>query len=384
MVGLPIVLPSAASMQTPSSQTAKKPAVRGGQRSLPQATAKHNASSTKAATLHAPEHERAQLSGSKQHSEPAQEPAPGLNDLVSIITNPDHPRSKECCIDLIAASLRATTGNSVLASKLANVLASSLEKAGGASTAEQQQQRSSDTAQATSSTEPAPLPEPEHEQVQRRKQHPQEPSQEPVAKRPRLSLSQATSKQPLGSCKPAGLAETGSVTAPEQPQLKSSGPQEIDWDGSDITPSNGKKHLNEIMAEMRKLHPAHEIEPQPVYLGFIKPLTNTKHFMTRAQVRAWVLAHRSSLYFCDYFDKNGVRKVPFHIDHIIPDSLGGADHPRNYALMPEIFNQRFSSWWMPAKAQYIGHTAARSAIIFAKYIKKKYTREITLHDLEEM
>eukprot|EP00808_Paulinella_micropora_P014578 g50701.t1 len=154
-----------------------------------------------------------------------------------------------------------------------------------------------------------------------------------------------------GAC--GKTAQIIAVTAPEQPQLKSSGPQEIDWDGSDITPSNGKKHLNEIMAEMRKLHPAHEIEPQPVYLGFIKPLTNTKHFMTRAQVRAWVLAHRSSLYFCDYFDKNGVRKVPFHIDHIIPDSLGGADHPRNYALMPEIFNQRFASWWMPAKAQYI-------------------------------
>eukprot|EP00808_Paulinella_micropora_P004239 g76436.t1 len=108
MAGLPIVLLSVASEQTPSSQV----------------TTKHNARSTKAVILHAPDHERAQVSGIKQHSEPAQESAPGLNDLVSIITNPKHPRSRECCIDLIAISLRATTGNSELASKLANVLAS--------------------------------------------------------------------------------------------------------------------------------------------------------------------------------------------------------------------------------------------------------------------
>ena len=31
-----------------------------------------------------------------------------------------------------------------------------------------------------------------------------------------------------------------------------------------------------------------------------------------------------------------------------------------------------------------GRTAARTAVLFAKYIKKKYTKEISLDDLEEM
>eukprot|EP00808_Paulinella_micropora_P023765 g47466.t1 len=414
MAGLPIVLPSAASEQTPSSQV----------------TTKHNASSTKAVILHAPDHERAQVSGIKQHSEPAQESAPGLNDLVSIITNPKHPRSRECYIDLIAISLRATTGNSELASKLANVLASSLEKAGGASTAEQQQQGSSDTAQATSSIETAPLSEPEHEQVQRRKQQPREPLQEHVAKRPRLSLSQAISKQTLGkdnassallvdpllaataptvltndgkpeltaSTRPAErvdkvetekqeLSVINAQEQPPQPAPKSSSTNdtavgktkrcEVDesfpveprdkaaqsvvmsrglhdlnnWEEQDISNPAGKRVLRQILTKMKSLYKRSEVKVAPLYLGYVRPLTNTKRFVSRGQVRR--------------------RKLAWHVDHIIPASVGGLDHPRNYAIMPQIFNTEFGGWWSAAKAQYITVTAARHALLFAQYVRKK-------------
>jgi len=95
----------------------------------------------------------------------------------------------------------------------------------------------------------------------------------------------------------------------------------------------------------------------------------------------------------------GIQKIHFHIDHIIPESANGPDHPRNYALMPATFNSAFSSWWMPAKSQYIGNslffllywsirlavvgnTAARTAILFAKYIHKKTKLQVTLDDME--
>eukprot|EP00808_Paulinella_micropora_P007094 g32680.t1 len=456
MAGLPIVLPSAESKQTPSSQATKKPAVRQGQRSLPQATTEHNASSTKAIT--SPEHELAQVLGSKQQSEPT----PGLDDLVSIITNPKHPRSRECCIDLIAISLRATTGNSELASKLANVLASSLEKAGGVSPAEEQQQGSSDTAQATSSTEPVPLSEPEHEQVQRRKQQPRESLQEPVAKRPRLSSSHAISKQALGkdnassallvvdqslaataptvltsdgnpeltpSTSPAErvdkvetekqeLSVSKAQEQPPQPAPKSSSTNDTavsktklckvdepfpveprdkatqsvvmsrglhdlqNWEEQDISNPSGKRVLRQILTKMKSLYKRSEVNVAPLYLGYVKPLTNTKRFMSRGQVRNWIKKNKKNPFLRDYFDGKGRRKLAWHVDHIIPASVGGLDHPRNYAIMPQIFNTEFGGWWSAAKAQYITVTAARHALLFAQYARKKLQRDVRLDDLE--
>eukprot|EP00808_Paulinella_micropora_P020863 g25384.t1 len=309
MAGLPIVLPSAASEQTPSSQV----------------TTKHNASSTKAVILHAPDHERAQVSGIKQHSEPAQ--------------------------DVVA------------------------RKGGGASTAEQQQQGSSDTAQATSSIETAPLSEPEHEQVQRRKQQPREPLQEHVAKRPRLSLSQAISKQTLGkdnassallvdpllaataptvltndgkpeltaSTRPAErvdkvetekqeLSVINAQEQPPQPAPKSSSTNdtavgktkrcEVDesfpveprdkaaqsvvmsrglhdlnnWEEQDISNPAGKRVLRQILTKMKSLYKRSEVKVAPLYLGYVRPLTNTKRFVSRGQVRNWIKKTKKTLF----------------------------------------------------------------------------------------
>eukprot|EP00808_Paulinella_micropora_P010954 g13450.t1 len=113
----------------------------------------------------------------------------------------------------------------------------------------------------------------------------------------------------------------------------------------------------ELRATLRllraKYSPA-EVETRPVYLGFIPDLANIPHALSRAQARRWVLANRAHASLRAYFDDQGRRRVPFHLDHIVPSRLGGFDHPRNYAIMPEIFNQRFGSWFMPAKTQYLG------------------------------
>lgn len=51
----------------------------------------------------------------------------------------------------------------------------------------------------------------------------------------------------------------------------------------------------------------------------------------------------------------------YSIDHIIPKSRGGKDHPENYFLMPRRAKMYFGNSWTAEKVAYIGLEAALAA-----------------------
>jgi hypothetical protein len=51
----------------------------------------------------------------------------------------------------------------------------------------------------------------------------------------------------------------------------------------------------------------------------------------------------------------------YSLDHIIPSSRGGKDHPTNYFLMPRHVNNYFGNSWTAEKVAYIGAGAALAA-----------------------
>ena len=69
----------------------------------------------------------------------------------------------------------------------------------------------------------------------------------------------------------------------------------------------------------------------------------------------------------------------FHIDHIIPNSLGGVDHPRNYFLLCGSINSSFNKWFTNEKVCYIGTKVCRSAQNFMKWSKKEAAQRVNYH-----
>ena len=118
----------------------------------------------------------------------------------------------------------------------------------------------------------------------------------------------------------------------------------------------------------------------PVYLGFIKCLTNTKRAWSRNQIRQYIQSNRletgpgGTLHHLEsYFTTDGQCKVHYHIDRIIPIACGGVDHPLNYALMPIKWNQYFGQWYTIEKQRYLGLTVARRVRGFVRWLRKNQT-----------
>jgi len=79
-------------------------------------------------------------------------------------------------------------------------------------------------------------------------------------------------------------------------------------------------------------------KPERFYCGYIHELVlyaGNNPASTR-QVRNWLLTH-SHLCPVDNFTE-------CDIDHIVPRSLGGHDHPYNYYIMPTSMNKKFNKW----------------------------------------
>lgn len=55
------------------------------------------------------------------------------------------------------------------------------------------------------------------------------------------------------------------------------------------------------------------------------------------------------------------------VDHIIPKSVGGWDHPRNYCLVPMDLNRAWYNNWNAEKRAALGPTTIQSACSFAKW-----------------
>jgi len=56
--------------------------------------------------------------------------------------------------------------------------------------------------------------------------------------------------------------------------------------------------------------------------------------------------------------KQGLDLTGLEIDHIVPRSLGGADHPANYQVIPMKVNRSLGNTWTPAKCASVGAQCA--------------------------
>lgn len=93
------------------------------------------------------------------------------------------------------------------------------------------------------------------------------------------------------------------------------------------------------------------------YLGNLTSLllhmsTQNKNTMSTAEVQAWFKTNLGS--FPESYVKEGYKLDDCQIDHILPRSIGGADHPFNYFILPKEVNQRWSGWWTKEKRAYMG------------------------------
>ena len=68
-------------------------------------------------------------------------------------------------------------------------------------------------------------------------------------------------------------------------------------------------------------------------------------------VRRWLITQD---YIPAGYKQRGFRLEDLDIDHLLPTSLGGMDHPYNYNLVPKGINNEFGSLWTAEKLTYLG------------------------------
>ena len=61
------------------------------------------------------------------------------------------------------------------------------------------------------------------------------------------------------------------------------------------------------------------------------------------------------------------------VDHIIPQCLGGINHPYNYFLMWQPLNSSFSGWWTSEKSRYIGKHIVKHAMAVSRMMMREGT-----------
>lgn len=76
--------------------------------------------------------------------------------------------------------------------------------------------------------------------------------------------------------------------------------------------------------------------------------------MSCTEVRRWFETTLQT--FPKSYEDEGYSWTTCQIDHILPTSLGGVDHPYNYYILPDTINRDWSGWWTRAKRSYMGMT----------------------------
>jgi hypothetical protein len=118
------------------------------------------------------------------------------------------------------------------------------------------------------------------------------------------------------------------------------------------------------------------LDVKPVYLGFVSEYANIHQVVGRGKMVDMLdeeFAHMSARDFArhpvrDYYHEDTTRggytfkTAPgadgkqgrmFDIDHLLPESVGGMDHPRNYCVMHRSLNRSYGNSLAPEKAGYI-------------------------------
>ena len=96
-----------------------------------------------------------------------------------------------------------------------------------------------------------------------------------------------------------------------------------------------------------------------------------KKTMTTAAVRTWLTKTGS---FPSAYLKRGMSLEHCDIDHILPRSVGGVDHPYNYYILPKKLNKRWSGWWTAHKLTYMGSANAKAAKTFFLWVRDEGKR----------
>jgi hypothetical protein len=93
--------------------------------------------------------------------------------------------------------------------------------------------------------------------------------------------------------------------------------------------------------------------------------------MTTARVRKWLEDNGG---FPPKYTNAKLSLADFDIDHILPKSVGGQDHPFNFVLLPKKLNSSLSGWWTAEKQAYIGRATARTAKNFFVWVREEGKR----------
>lgn len=68
-----------------------------------------------------------------------------------------------------------------------------------------------------------------------------------------------------------------------------------------------------------------------------------------------------------WLGESGLDLGGYEIDHIVPRSLGGIDHPHNYAIVPRNLNRQWRGDWTADKRAELGRDTVRQALDFAQW-----------------
>lgn len=98
--------------------------------------------------------------------------------------------------------------------------------------------------------------------------------------------------------------------------------------------------------------------------------TNT---MSTTAVQDWFKDH-PAFFPQSYVDK-GYDLAACQIDHILPWSVGGADHPFNYYILPIEINQQWNGWWTCEKRAYMGLQNFEKFSHFIHWTRKEAERK---------
>ncbi len=93
--------------------------------------------------------------------------------------------------------------------------------------------------------------------------------------------------------------------------------------------------------------------------------------MTTKSVRNWLEKHGG---FPLGYENANLCLADCDIDHILPNSVGGQNHPYNYVLLPKRLNGSFNGWWTAQKQVYIGKKTARTAKNFFIWVREEGSR----------
>lgn len=75
--------------------------------------------------------------------------------------------------------------------------------------------------------------------------------------------------------------------------------------------------------------------------------------MSKSSVRDWLKQHSG---FPAAYTALGLTWNDVDVDHLLPEDIGGLDHPFNYFILVKSLNRGWNAFWTREKKAYLGKT----------------------------